>query len=103
MTGGILTCASCHGPNARGGEHLMHMEIMDSPDIRWAALESEQEHEEEADGHGDEHAGYDLEAFELAVVEGKHPDGEPLEEDMPRWQMSDEDLGDLADYLKSLP
>jgi hypothetical protein len=41
--------------------------------------------------------------FRQAVVEGKHPDGEALSSDMPRWQMNDEDLTALFDYIKSLP
>jgi|GEM_PF-821399 len=117
MMGGQLSCASCHGPNARGGEHRMHMEIMDAPNIRWDALaghgsegheegedahaEEEAEHAEE-DEHAAEEGGYDLETFRRAVVAGVHPDGEPLSEDMPRWQISDSDLRDLAAYLQSL-
>ncbi|MFN2290783.1 MAG: hypothetical protein ACK2UC_06310, partial [Anaerolineae bacterium] len=50
MMGGYLTCASCHGPNARGGLHVMHMETMDAPDIRWSALAA---HEEEEGAHQD--------------------------------------------------
>ena len=107
MMGGALTCASCHGPSGRGGLHVMHMEIMDAPDIRWSALtgEADEGHGDGENTHGTEgHTGdYDLETFRLAVVEGKHPDGEPLQADMPRWQMSDEDLSDLLDYRKSLP
>jgi mono/diheme cytochrome c family protein len=82
----------------------MHMQVMEAPDIRWSALESEarEGHEDEGSEHGDEHAGYDLEAFQMAVVEGKHPDGEPVREDMPRWKTSDQDLADLAEYLKPL-
>lgn len=95
MMSGRLTCASCHGPSGRGGRHIMHMQVMDAPDIRGVAL-AEEEHEE---GHGE----YDLETFRQAVVEGKHPDGEPLDANMPRWSMSDEDLRDLFDYLMSLP
>jgi hypothetical protein len=60
-------------------------------------------HEEEEEVHQDEHAGYDLETFRLAVVEGQHPDGEPLDSDMPRWRMGEQDLADLAEYLRSLP
>ncbi len=45
MMGGRLACVSCHGINAEGGRHMMHMEIMDAPDIRWSAL---------ASGHHDE-------------------------------------------------
>lgn len=105
-----LTCASCHGPTGEGGRHVMHMEVMDAPDIRFTALqggEEEQEngdeHSEEENGHADEHADYALEDFRGAVIEGKHPDGEPLDENMPRWQMSNEALKDLFDFLKTLP
>lgn len=105
MMGTYLTCAACHGPEARGGQHVMRMQVMDAPDIRYSALSGEaEEHADEGGGneHADEHSGYDLEDFRLAVVEGKHPDGESLDGDMPRWQMGDEDLSDLLDFLKSL-
>lgn len=91
-----LACVSCHGVDGRGGEHVMHMQVMNAPDIRYTAL----------NGDMDEHAGtgeYDLEMFRQAVVEGKHPDGEALDENMPRWQMSDEDLAALFEYIKTLP
>ena len=103
MGGGYLACASCHGPDAQGGDHvMMGMQTMDAPDIRWDSLASEPE-----DGHGDEEEGhdegeYDLEQFRTAVVEGKHPDGEPLSEDMPRWDIGERDLQDLAEYLMTL-
>ncbi len=98
MMGGTLTCASCHGPTGQGGRHVMHAQVMDAPDIRWSALTAQA-----GEGHGGEAAEYDLETFRVAVVEGKHPDGDPLNADMPRWTMSEEDLNDLLDYLKSLP
>ncbi len=34
MGAGYLACASCHGPDGRGGQHIMHMQTMDAPDIR---------------------------------------------------------------------
>jgi hypothetical protein len=104
MMGGTLACASCHGPTGRGGQHIMHMQVMDAPDIRWSALvgEAGEGHGDEGDEHGGDAADYDLETFRLAVVEGKHPDGEPLDADMPRWTMSEEDLSDLLEYLKDL-
>lgn len=106
MGGSSLSCASCHGPDGRGGTHTMHMDVMDAPDIRYAALSGEgDEHADDGhdDDHADEHSGYDLEDFRRAVVEGQHPDGESLDDDMPRWQINDDDLGDLFEYLKSLP
>jgi hypothetical protein len=102
MMRGYLSCASCHGPDARGGLHTMHMQTMDAPNIRWEALshEAETEHGAEEEAHHTE--AYDLEAFHRAVVEGEHPDGEPLSSDMPRWQMTDEELAELFAYLQSL-
>jgi hypothetical protein len=102
MMRGYLSCASCHGPDARGGQHTMHMQVMDAPNIRWEALshEAEDEHAAEEDDHHNE--TYDLEAFRRAVIEGEHPDGESLSSDMPRWQMTDEDLSALFAFLKSL-
>lgn len=102
MTGGRLSCASCHGTDARGGTHVMHMDVMDTPNIRWAALSGHGDghDEEEEEPHGED-AGYDLDTFRMAVVEGRHPDGQTLSEEMPRWEMSQEDLADLAGYLQS--
>lgn len=116
MMRGKMACASCHGTDARGGKHMMHMEIMDAPDIRWNALsghhhhhhdEDDEHHGEEAEVHhggaADDHdATYGFAQFRDAVENGRHPDGDKLSEDMPRWSMSDADLHDLMDYLKSL-
>lgn len=101
MMGSYLTCAACHGPEARGGTHVMHMQVMDAPDIRYTALSAEAG--EHGESEGEEHGEYDLEDFRLAAVEGKHPDGEMLSRDMPRWQMSDGDLADLFAFLKTIP
>ena len=39
MGEGRLACASCHGPNGRGGVHSMGtMQVMDAKDIRWSVL-----------------------------------------------------------------
>jgi len=100
MMGQTYACASCHGPDARGGLHVMHMETMDAPDIRWSALAAMAAEEE---GVPPGQASYDLAAFRLAVVEGQHPDGDTLSDDMPRWNIDERDLADLADYLQSLP
>jgi len=102
MMGAYLTCASCHAADGRGGVHTMHMQIMDAPDIRYTSLAEEAE-EHGAGDHEDEHGEYDLEDFRQAVIEGKHPDGNELSQDMPRWQINDDDLADLFEFLKSLP
>ena len=101
MMGGSLSCTSCHGADGRGGIHMMQMQWMDAPDIRYDALLSEAE---EHGGDEQEHHGeYDLDTFRMAVIEGKHPDGDPLDRDMPRWHMTDEDLSSLLEFLKTLP
>ncbi len=103
MTGGNLACASCHGIDGKGGKHVMHMEVMDSPDIRWSALANH--HHEEGAGKEMEqnhNEAYTLGSFKNSVENGKHPDGDVVSRDMPRWKMSDADLKDLMDYLKSL-
>ena len=108
MGGGYLTCASCHGLDGRGGVHTMHMQTMEAPDIRWSMLtggmQGEHGGETEAAGeHEGAEAGYDLETFRLAVVEGKHPDGTSLSSNMPRWNISADDLANLVGYLQTLP
>ncbi len=105
MMGGQLSCASCHGTDARGGRHRMHMDVMDAPNIRWVALSPDGEHNEadgeDADDHGEHDEAYSIDTFRSAVVDGVHPDGQRLSSDMPRWSLSESDLQDLADYLKS--
>ena len=101
--GSDMTCSSCHGSDGRGGIHTMHMDVMDAPDIRYITLSSEEEGHGGDHDHGEEHDEYDVESFRRAVVEGQHPDGEPLSREMPRWRMDDQDLADLLLFLKTLP
>ena len=100
MMGAYLTCASCHGPNAHGGQHVMHMQTMYAPPIYYDALNSMMAEES---GETLEPGGYTLEDFRIPVIEGEHPDGDQLDEDMPRWEMSEQDLADLFAFLKTLP
>jgi hypothetical protein len=106
MMGGSLSCVSCHGAGGRGGQHAMHMQWMDAPDIRFAALSAEAneyQDEEQEDSHEHSHTKeYDLDTFRQAVILGQHPNGDALNRDMPRWQMSGDDLEDLFEYLKAL-
>ena len=102
MMGGRLTCASCHGTDARGGTHRMHMEVMEAPNIRWVALAGEDDHTDEHEAGEDQHGGtYGFDAFRAGLVDGLHGDGEQLSDDMPQWTMSEADLRDLAEYLQS--
>jgi hypothetical protein len=99
MMGSYLTCASCHGPEGRGGLHVMHMGVMDAPAINYDGLV---EMKIEDSGGTPQPGGYSLEDFQKAVVDGEDIDGEALKQDMPRWQMNDQDLADLFAFLKSI-
>ena len=81
------------------------MDLMDAPNIRWEALaehggEPHADEDPTDEAHHDE-GTYDFETFRMAVTEGRHPDGELLSDDMPRWEISEADLRDLAEYLQS--
>lgn len=104
MMQGRLACASCHGSDGRGGRHTMHMQVMDAPDIRFATINSEEGENGVSEG-GLEHTQgeYNIDTFRQAVVDGKHPDGENLSKDMPRWEIGDKDLAAILEYLKTLP
>ena len=92
------SCASCHGPDGRGGAPVM-MGTEIPGDIRYSHL-TEEEHEEHEGG--EEHPPYTDELIKRAITLGLDPAGEPLDLTMPRWQMSDQDLDDLIEFLKTL-
>jgi cytochrome c oxidase subunit 2 len=89
-------CAACHGDDGRGGVPVMMLTEI-PPDIRYHHLIEEEEH-----GEGEEHPPYTDELIKRAITEGLDPAGEPLDLTMPRWQMSERDLDDLLEFLKTL-
>jgi cytochrome c oxidase subunit 2 len=89
------SCATCHGADGRGGAPVM-MGTEIPGDIRYSHL-TEEEHEE-----GEEHPPYTDELIKRAITLGLNPAGEPLDPTMPRWRMSDRDLNDLIEFLKTL-
>ncbi len=90
------SCATCHGADGRGGAPVM-MGTEVPGDIRYHHLIEEEEHEE-----GEEHPPYTDELIKRAITLGLNPAGEPLDLTMPRWHMSDQDLDDLLEFLKTL-
>jgi hypothetical protein len=98
---GMLACANCHGPEGRGGRITMMMETFQVPDIRYGNLTaaaggwtSEEDHEE--------HPPYTDETIKEAITLGVDPSGDPLDWPMPTWRMSESDLEDLLDFIKTL-
>ena len=70
------------------------------PPLTPAALFEEDDDGSGDDGHGD-HDGYSDAALRRAITEGLDPDGKRFDPVMPRWSMSEQDLADLIDFLKS--
>ncbi len=97
MGPGMMACATCHGPDGRGGTVSMMMGTFEAPDIRYETL-LEGEHDDE---HED-HPAYTDETIKRAITQGIDPAGEPLDWPMPRWHMAEQDLDDLLAYLKTL-
>ena len=81
----------------------MMMSYFDVPDITWGKLTQEEHHEEDSgkDEH-EEHPPYTEETLKSAITRGINPAGEPLDEEMPRWRMSEQDLDDLVEFIKTL-
>ncbi len=98
MGGGMIACATCHGPDGRGGRVQMMMRSFVAPDIRYKTLTSEMMGQAEGEGH----PPYTDETIKRAITQGVDPAGKPLEWPMPRWTMSTEDLDDLVAFLKTL-
>lgn len=94
MHGG--SCASCHGADRQGGTRMMPWFWVVAPAITAEALFG---NHEEADGHGD-HQAYTETSLRRAIIEGIDPSGKPLDNAMPRWSMSKQDLDDLLQYLQ---
>ena len=97
MTQGMMVCAECHGSDGRGGTVRM-MGTFTAPDIRYKTLTSEEEHGQAHEGH----PPFTDETLKRAITEGIDPAGEPLAWPMPRWDMSERDLNDLIEFLKTL-
>ncbi len=95
MMGG--SCVNCHGPNGKGGLPVM-MGTHLPGDIQYSALVSGEHHgDEESEGEA-----YTDEDIRRAIREGIEPSGERMDRTMPRWDIPDEDMNDLLEYLKEL-
>ena len=81
----------------------MMMWSFNVPDITWDNLTEEKDHGEQAsEEEHEEHPSYTEETLKRAIIRGINPAGEPLDEEMPRWQMSGRDLDDLVGFIKTL-
>lgn len=90
-------CAACHGSDRRGGNRMMPRFWLVAPALTPQTLFGE--HEDTGGGHGD-HEGYTEATLARAITEGIDPAGTRLDEAMPRWAMSRQDLADVIGYLR---
>lgn len=91
-------CVSCHGVHGRGGVPVM-MGTAIPTDIRYRALVGKGKH---AHGGKEEEHHYTDALIKRAITEGLDADGKVMDWTMPRWQISEDDLNALMEYLKTL-
>ncbi len=88
-----ISCQSCHGLDAHGGDVFLMMQVFQAPNITWKVLI----------GQHMDHPPYTAQTFKQAVTKGLDPAGTTLEYPMPIWTISDRDLNDLISFLQTLP
>lgn len=79
------SCAACHHADGSGGVHLPGGAV--SADLRYRSLVTGQT------------PPYTLALLERAISTGVDNTGQRLSPVMPRWQLSDADLRDVATYV----
>ncbi len=87
-------CAMCHGADAQG----MRMMMMDVPPLKWSYLTDPKGH---VHPNGRKHPPFTESSFKSCVLAGIDPAGNELSTMMPKWQLSNEDLDSLIEYLKT--
>ena len=98
MGGGMMmavTCAGCHGNGGRGQQ----TPTLAAPNITYRNLTDPAGMIELNGQHG---MVYTDVLIRRAVTQGIGADGDALDALMPRWQLTDEEWGDLLAYLKTL-
>ncbi len=89
-------CAACHGSDRQGRRLMPQFWKIAPPLTRDSLFETH----DDGDGHGG-HQRYADESLRQAVFWGIDPAGMPLDDNMPRWSMSESDWQDLLEYLRS--
>jgi ABC-type branched-subunit amino acid transport system substrate-binding protein len=95
MPATAMLCSGCHGLDGRGNPEGG---VVPS-DITWQALTKSYG---VAHAGGRKHPPYTDRALGLAITKGLDPGGNRLQDTMPRYWMSQEDLADLVAYIKRL-
>jgi mono/diheme cytochrome c family protein len=93
-------CVACHGVQGRGGVPVM-MGTAIPEDIRYTVLTAS-EHREDGEKKEMDHPPFTDATIKQAITQGVDPANKPVDWTMPRWQMADQDLNDVLEYLKTL-
>jgi hypothetical protein len=96
MSGSGLTCANCHGADARGENIQMMMGTVEVPDVRWSTLTAPVDDPNSGD------QPFDADLFYRALTQGIDPAGKALNPPMPRWNITRAESDALIEYLKTL-
>lgn len=91
----VQSCSSCHGANGRGRPESG----LDPGDITWEHLTVPYGHSHES---GRKHPAFTQASFYVAVTRGIDPAGHRLSPLMPRFRLSQQQVAELAAYLKRL-
>ncbi|MDP1809678.1 MAG: cytochrome c [Actinomycetota bacterium] len=90
MASPMMSCVNCHGQDGQGGRVSMPMGTFTAADITYKQLTQR------------EKPPFTDELIKRAITKGLDQKGRRLSTMMPRWKMSDQDLNDLVEYLKTL-
>ncbi len=91
----VLPCASCHGMDGKGKPEGG----VTPSNITWASLTTNYSGKR---SNGRTHPAYTKQTIKRAISMGMDPAGNPLNNTMPKYKMSHQDLNDLLAYLKIL-
>lgn len=84
-------CADCHGSDGRGRNIRFMMGDLKTPDIRLSTLLK-----------GGAGTAWTRQDVGRAIRDGVEPNGQRLDEFMPRWRLTDAELNALLDYMEGL-
>jgi hypothetical protein len=86
-----LSCAGCHGEDARGGKNTIPaFGPYVAPMITWKALTT-----------GGDGVAFTEQTLAHAIREGISPEGYRLHHPMPKWDLTDDQMHSLIEYLKT--
>jgi hypothetical protein len=89
-----LACVDCHGADGRGLNLATTSGVLQTPDITYDVLTTPQVYRSDR--------AYNDATLGLTLRSGVRVDGYTLNPQMPRWNLSPEDMTDLILHLKSL-